>query len=527
MKILVSDPLGKGGMDILRREKSFTIDEKAGLKPEELKKIIGQYDAVLIRSGTKLTKELLQAAKKLKVIGRAGVGVDNVDVETATQMGIVVMNTPEGNTISTAEHTFSMLMAVARNIPQADASVKAGEWKRQQFMGTELKDKTLGVIGFGRIGREVAKRALAFNMKILAYDPFISAGAFQEIPAEFVDVNTILKNADFITVHTPLTKETKHLINSETIKLCKKTVRLVNCARGGIIEEKALFNALKTGQVAAAAFDVFEEEPPVNNPLLKLPNFIATPHLGAATTEAQENVAVDVVKQVIDALTGREIRNAVNQPNLDSETLKNLKPWINLAEKMGLLFTQLFSGSFKNVTIRFGGDPGKYKPTAMTISLLKGMLSPICGDTVNFVNAPTVAKERGISVTESRSDEKTDFTSYIEVEVECGKEKNTIMGTLFEGMARVVKINEFQVDVEPNGTILFIKNEDRPGVVGKVGTLLGTSKVNIAEMSLGRIRQGKKTLAMTIINTDGEIPEKVIKQIEAFDPVIDVKVTRL
>ncbi len=527
MKILVSDPLGKGGMDILRREKNLEVDEKTGLKPEELKKIIGNYEAILIRSGTKLTKDLLLAAKKLRVVGRAGVGVDNVDVETATKMGIIVMNTPEGNTISTAEHTFSMLMSVARNIPQADASVKAGDWKRQQFMGTELKDKTLGVIGFGRIGREVAKRALAFNMKILAYDPFISAGAFKEIPAEFVDVQTILKNADFITVHTPLTKETKYLINSESIKLCKKTVRIVNCARGGIIEEKALYAALKSGQVAAAAFDVFEEEPPVNNPLLKLPNFIATPHLGAATSEAQENVALDVVKQVIDALTGREIRNAVNQPNLDSETLKHLKPWIILAEKMGLLYTQLFSGSFKNVTIRFGGDPGKYKPTAMTISLLKGLLAPICGDTVNFVNAPSVAKERGISVTESRSDQKTDFTSYIELEVENGKDKHTIMGTLFEGMARIVRINEFQVDVEPIGTILFIKNEDRPGVVGKVGSLLGAAKVNIAEMSLGRIRQGKKTLAMTIINTDGEIPEKVVKQIEKFDPVIDVKVTKL
>ncbi len=528
MKILVSDPLGKGGMDILRREKNFEVDEKTGLKPEELKKIIGNYEAILIRSGTKLTKDLLQAAKKLRVIGRAGVGVDNVDVETATQMGIIVMNTPEGNTISTAEHTFSMLMAVARNIPQADASVKAGDWKRQQFMGTELKDKTLGVIGFGRIGREVAKRALAFNMKILAYDPFISAGAFKEIPAEFVDVQTILKKADFITVHTPLTKETKYLINSESIKLCKKNVRIVNCARGGIIEEKALLAALKSGQVAAAAFDVFEEEPPHNNPLLKLANFIATPHLGAATTEAQENVAIDVVRQVVDALQGRSIRNAVNQPNLDPETLKGLKSWIHLAEKIGLLYSQLFSGSFSTVTIRYGGEPAKYNTAAATISLLKGLLAPICGDTVNFVNAPSMAKERGITVTESKSDQKEDFTSYIEIEITSAKEKNRIMGTLFgESMPRIVRINEFQVDVEPKGWILFIKNEDQPGVVGKLGTLLGKAKVNIAEMSLGRIHKGNKTYAMTIINTDNEIPSKVVKQIEKFAPVIETKVTQL
>lgn len=395
-------------------------------------------------------------------------------------------------------------------------------------MGTELKDKTLGVIGFGRIGREVAKRALAFQMKILAYDPFISATAFKEIPAEFVDVATILKKSDFITVHTPLTKETKHLINAESIKLCKKTVRLVNCARGGIIDEKALYQALKNGQVAAAAFDVFEEEPPKDQPLLKLPNFIATPHLGAATTEAQENVAIDVVKQVVDALLGRSIRNAVNQPNLDPETLKGLKPWIQLAEKIGLLYSQLFKSGISTVNIRYGGEPAKFNTAAATTSLLKGLLAPVCGDTVNFVNAPSMAKERGMTVTESKSDKKEDFTSYIEIEITNGKEKNTMMGTLFgESMPRIVRINEFQVDVEPVGVILFIKNEDQPGVVGTIGTLLGKSKVNIAEMSLGRHRKGNKTYAMTIINTDNEVPAKVIKQIEKFEPVIEVKVAQL
>ncbi len=528
MKILVSDALGQGGMDILRKEKNIQVDEKVGLKPDELKKIIGEYDAILIRSATKLTADIIEAGKKLRVIGRAGVGVDNVDLEAATKRGIIVMNTPEGNTISTAELSFSMLMAVARNIPQADAHVKKGEWKRNKFQGSELNGKTLGVVGFGRIGREVAKRASAFNMKVMVFDPFISKEAVKEYPVEFVDVPTLLKNSDFITFHTPLTKETKNLLNKETFKLCKKGMRIVNCARGGIVDEAALAEALQSGQIAGAAFDVFVTEPPApDNPLLKLPQFICTPHLGAVTQEAQENVAVDVAIQVIDALNDRAIKNAVNMPNLDPDTLKGLKPWLVLAEKIGALYPQLFDGSIKKVGIRYGGDPARFKTAPLTIAILKGLLTPICGDTVNFVNAPAMAKERGITISEGTSNETTDFTNFIDVEVAQGKETHRIMGTLFNREPRIVRINDFLIDLVPEGWVLFVKNDDLPGVVGTIGTVLGKNGVNIAEMSLGRVGKGKKAYAMTAINTDSEVPAKVVALIKKNKLVLDVRVVKL
>jgi D-3-phosphoglycerate dehydrogenase len=524
----VTDPLGKSGMEELRKEKNLEIDEKVGIKPEELKKIIGQYDAIVIRSGTRLTKDILEAAQKLRVIGRAGVGVDNVDLEAATKRGIIVMNTPEGNTISTAEHTFSMIMSLARNIPQACVSVKSGEWKRHDFLGAELYDKVLGVIGFGRIGREVAKRAVAFGMRVLVFDPFISKDSVKEYPVEFIDFKDLLRQADFITIHTPLTPETQHLFNSETFKQCKRGLRIVNCARGGIIDEKALLEAIQSGIVAGAALDVFEKEPPEANPLLKLPQVISTPHLGAATQEAQENVSVDVAREVIDALFDRAIKNAVNLPNLDPETLKVLRPWLALAEKIGKLQTQLFGGSLTNVTVRYGGEVTRHDLKTLTIAVIKGLLTPICGETVNFVNAPAMAKERGIVINESRSTQAEDFTNYIEVEIMHDHESRRIMGSLFgRQLARIVRINEFEVEVVPEGVILFIRNEDQPGVVGTLGTILGKNKINIAEMSLGRVPVGKKMIAMTVINTDNEIPAPVVAEIKKFPPILDVKVVKL
>lgn len=528
MKILVSDPLGKGGMDILRNEKGLQVDEKVGLKPEELKQIIGEYDAILIRSATKVTKEIIEAGKKLRVIGRAGVGVDNVDLAAATQRGIIVMNTPEGNTISTAELSFSMLMAVSRNIPQADAHVKKGEWKRNKFKGAELNGKTLGIVGFGRIGREVAKRALAFNMKLMVFDPFISKEAVKEWPVEFVDFPALIKEADFITFHTPLTNETKNLLNAETFKLCKKGVRIVNCARGGIVDEVALVEAIQSGQVAGAAFDVFMSEPPApDNPLLKLPQFICTPHVGAVTEEAQENVALDVAKQVLDALADRAIKNAVNMPSLDPDTLKGLKPWLVLAEKIGMLYPQLFDGSIKKVEIRYGGDPTRFKTAPLTIAILKGLLTPICGDTVNFVNAPAMAKERGITISEGTSTETTDFANFIDVEVVQGNETYRIMGTLFNREPRIVRINDVLIDLVPEGWVLFVKNEDLPGVVGTIGSVLGKNKINIAEMSLGRVGKGEKAYAMTAINMDSEVPQKVVDEFKKTKSILDVKVAKL
>ncbi len=532
MRVLVSDPLGKAGMAELRKEKGIEVDERAGIPPEELKKIIGQYDAIIIRSGTRVTREIIEAGDRLRVIGRAGVGVDNVDLDAATKRGIIVMNTPEGNTISTAEHTFSMLMALARNIPQASSSVKQGEWKRHDFLGTELQGKVLGIVGFGRIGREVAKRATAFGMRVVVFDPFISKEALKESPAEFLELKALLKIADFITVHTPLTPETKYILNAETLALCKKGVKLINCARGGIIEEKALIESIKAGHVGGAALDVFEKEPPAaDHPLLKLAQVITTPHLGAATQEAQENVAVDVVRQVVDALNERAIKNAVNLPNLDTEAYKVLRPWINLAEKIGLLQAQLFPGSMKSVTIRYGGEVTRYSLAPLTMAVVKGLLAPVCGETVNFVNAPAMARERGIVVNETHSTQTEDFTNYIELETLSNSDEkpNRIMGTLFGNkLARIVNINEFWgLDIDPQGYVLIVKNEDMPGVVGTLGKILGDNKINIAEMSLARIEKGKKMLALTTINTDNEIPAKVMAEIKKFKPIIDAKVVKL
>ncbi len=530
MKILVADRLEKDGLALLQKEKGVRADVKLGLSPEELVKIIPAYDAVIVRSSTRMTKEIIEAGKNLKVIGRAGVGVDNVDLETATKHGVIVMNTPEGNTIATAEHTISMIMAVARKIPQAHASLISGKWKREDFMGIELHGKTLGVIGLGRIGREVARRASqGFGMKVIAYDPFITEEVVKSIGIAFAEFKKLIKEADFITVHTPLTPETKHLLNRAAFQLMKPGVRVINCARGGIIDEKALLEAIRSGKVAGAALDVFEKEPPKGNPLLKQPEVVATPHLGAATREAQENVSVAVVRQILDALQNRAVRNAVNYPPIDPETYARIKPWLTLAEKMGLFLTQLFPGKLREVTIRYGGEVAQYPLQALTMAVLKGLLTPICGNSVNFVNASPLARERGITVNETKSGEAKDFSNFIEVETGKNHEKNHMMGTLFGNkLPRIVNINEFWgLDIDPHGYVLVIKNEDMPGVVGKFGTILGRNKVNIAEMSLARIPKGKKMLAMTTINTDQEVPRKVMKEIEDSGGILSAELVNL
>lgn len=529
MKILVADRLEKEGLSLLQKERGLTVDVKLGLTPEELREAIPSYEAVIIRSSTRLTKEIIEAARCLKVIGRAGVGVDNVDLETATKRGIIVMNTPEGNTTATAEHTMTLMLALARKVPQAYVSLVQGKWKREEFMGTELQGKTLGIVGLGRIGREVARRAAqGFGMKVVAYDPFVTEESAKPLGISFCDLKKLLKEADFLSVHAPLTPETKHLINREAFQLMKRGVRIINCARGGIVDEKALLEAIRSGKVAGAALDVFEKEPPKQNPLLKRPEVIATPHLGAATHEAQENVSVAVARQVIDALHNRAIQNAVNLPSVDPETYQALRPWIILAERMGLIHTQLFGGRLREVTVRFGGEVTCYPLASLTLAVLKGLLAPILGSTVNFVNAPALARERGITVNESKTTEAKDFANFIEIEALQNHEKNRIMGTLFGNQdPRIVKINEFLLDAEPTGYMLFIRNKDRPGVVGTVGTALGRNNVNIAEMTLGRIKKQNKTMALTIINTDQEVPEKALAEIKKFPPILDVKLVKL
>lgn len=529
MKILVADRLEEDGLRLLKKERGVKVDVKLGLHPEELKKIVGGYEAVIVRSSTRLTKEILEAARNLKVIGRAGVGVDNVDLDTATKRGIIVMNTPEGNTTATAEHTMTMMLAMARKIPQAYVSLIRGKWRREEFLGTELQGKTLGVIGLGRIGREVAKRAgQGFGMRVLAFDPFITEDSVKPLGVTVCDLKILFKESDFVTVHTPLTPETKHLIDRNAFQQMKKGVRILNCARGGIVDEKALLQAIRSGKVAGAALDVFEKEPPGNHPLLKCPQVIATPHLGAATREAQENVSVAVVKQVLDALHNRAIRNAVNLPSLDPETYRVLQPWIVLAERMGLIHTQLFGGKLREVTVRFCGEVTQYPVASLTVAVLKGLLAPISGGTVNYVNAPALARERGITVIESKTSEAKDFANFIEIESSQNHDKNHIMGTLFGNRdPRIVKINEFLLDAEPKGYMLFIHNEDRPGVVGSLGTILGRNNVNIAEMTLGRIKKQNKTMALTVINTDQNVPAKVLDEIKKFSAILDVKLVKL
>ncbi|HNX80867.1 MAG TPA: phosphoglycerate dehydrogenase [Candidatus Omnitrophota bacterium] len=526
IKILVSDKLSDEGLKILQEEKMLQVDVKTDLKPEQLKEVIKDYEGLIVRSATKVTKEIIDAAKKLKCVGRAGVGLDNVDLDAATQKGIIVMNTPAGNTISTAEHTFSMLMALARNIPQATASTKKGEWKRSKFMGVELYSKTLGIVGLGRIGTEVAKRALAFGMKVLAYDPFLSKEVAESLGIEIVDLKELYERADFITVHTPLTADTKRMISTEAFSRMKNGVRMINCARGGIIDEQALIQAIKDGKVAGAAMDVFEAEPVApDSELLKLDSVIVTPHLGASTEEAQVNVAIEVAEIVRDALLGRGIRNAANYPCLEAEVCKLLDPYTALCEKLGLFAGQLGEGRFQEISITYSGDIIQYNLSPLTMALAKGILSPILKETVNFINATGLAKERGISIKESKSSKEKEFVNLVQVEVKTDKGSRSVCGTLSANkQPRIVKIDDFYVEVSPYGEMIMLQNWDKPGIIGAIGTLMAQYSINIAAMTFGRQELGGK--AVSILNVDSPISAELLDTIKKINNVLDAKVIR-
>ena len=525
-KILISDSLSKEAVEILEKEKEFKVDVNTKLTPEELKKCIKDYDALVVRSSTKVTKDVIESAERLKIVGRAGVGLDNVDVDAASKKGVIVVNTPGGNTISTAEHTFSMMLSLSRNIPQADLSMKKGEWERKKFMGVELYGKVLGIAGLGRIGSEVAKRALSFEMRVMAYDPYLSVDKAKELGIESVDMKTLLKEADYITVHTPLTDDTRHMISDDEFAMAKKGVKVINCARGGIIDEEALVKAIESGKVSGAALDVFENEPPKDSRLLKLDKVVLTPHLGASTEEAQVNVAIDVATTVRDALLGRGIRNAVNVPCLDPEIYKILDPYLKLAEKIGSMQAQLAEGHIKRVRINYVGDILKYDLSPLTVSLMKGMLTPILQETVNFVNSLVIAKERGISIIETKTAEAHDFSSLISVDVETDKAKSSITGTLFTRVdPRIVKINEYYVDSLPEGYMLVISNKDVPGIIGQIGTILGNNSINIAGMSFGRDVPGGK--AVSILNVDSDVPKNVLNEIRKAKNIHEVKLVRV
>ena len=521
MKVLISDNISPKCINILRKS-GLEVDVKTGMKPEELKACIGDYHGLIIRSATKVTSEIIDAAANLKVIGRAGSGLDNVDRSAATKKGIVVMNTPGGNTITTAEHTISLMVSLARKIPQATMSMKAGKWEKKKFMGVELFNKTLGVLGIGNIGSQVAKRAQGLAMNVLAYDPFLSEDKAKAMGVEKVDLQELFGRSDFITIHTPLTPETKNMINKETIKMMKNSVRIINCARGGIINEKDLYDALIDGKVAGAALDVFEKEPPENNPLLTHDNVIATPHLGASTKEAQENVAIAVAEQVVDYLIHDTIRNAVNFPPIPPDQLARLQPYVNLAEKLGGFAAQIFKGGVTEISIEYRGEASEINTAPITIAAIKGFLTPILEDTVNFINAPLIAKERDIEVKETKSTDAGDYQSMVVIRVKAKDKESYIAGTLFSKKdPRIVAIDNFKVEIVPYGELLFIYNNDKPGVIGNIGTLLSKNNINIARMHFGRETLGGR--AISVVTIDTPATPQLIEEIKKLPNILSVK----
>ncbi len=524
MKILISDKLAQEGIDILTGVDSFEVDCQFGIKPEKLKSIIKDYAALIIRSGTKVTADIIEAADNLKYIGRAGVGVDNVDLRAATRKGVVVMNTPGGNTTATAEQTMSLILALSRNIPQAHSSVRQGKWERSKFTGVELHGKTLGIIGLGRIGSTVARMAKGFNMHIVAHDPYISTEIAERMSIELVEFDELLARADYITLHVPKSSETSSLISEKEFAKMKKGVRIINCARGGIIDEGALYKALEEGRVAGCALDVYSKEPPPPDfPLFKFDNCITTPHLGAATSEAQINVAIEIAETVKNALLGKGVVNAVNFPSLDAASFKVLEPYIDLAEKMGKFAGQLISGGIRSIRIVYSGDMNNYKVTPITMSLVYGLLVPILGrETINPINALDLAKERGVKVQEIKSNEEREFVNLVDVEIETDKETFSIWGTLSgNNQPRIVKINGVYVEAKPEGYMLFINNNDRRGIVGAVGTILAKADINIGGITFGREFQGSRVTC--VVNVDSPVPKNAIEELEKVEDIVLVK----
>ncbi len=523
MKILISDKLAQEGVSILEKHKEFTVDCDFGLSAEELKNRIKDYDALIIRSGTTVTADILESADNLKVIGRAGVGLDNVDLQAATKKGIVAMNTPAGNTTSTAEHTMSMILALSRNIPQACASLKSGKWERSKFGGVEVYGKTLGVVGFGRIGSTVAKFAKVFGMDVKVYDPFLSLEIANQKGVEMVDLDIIVKESDYITFHIPKTAETKNLISDKEFDLMKKTVRIINCARGGIVQESALVTALKENKIMGCALDVYESEPlAADSPLLKFDNCIMTPHLGASTSEAQVNVAIEIAEAVSNVLLGKGIANAANYPSVDAEAYQVLEPYINLADRMGKFSGQLIESPVNEIKISYSGVIKNYKVSPVTRALVNGLLKPILGETVNFINALDLAKERAINVQEIKSSKEEEFVNCISVEFLTDKEKFSIVGTLSaNNKARIVKINEVYVEASPDGDMLVINNNDKPGIVGAVGTILASENINIAGITFGRESQGG--VAISVVNVDSEVCQTTLDKLKKTNDILFVK----
>ena len=524
-KVLVADPIAPEGIEILRTVAD--VDVKTGLSKDELAAIIGEYDALAVRSETKVTAEIIARADTLKIIGRAGVGVDNIDVEAATNRGILVVNSPDGNTFAAAELTVAMLLALARHIPQADQALRGGKWDRKKYMGSEVYGKTLGVIGLGKIGREVAKRLQSFEMKVIGYDPYLKPEQAEALGIKLVDLDTLYQASDYITVHVPKTKETTGMINAETLARMKPTVRLINVARGGIMDEAAVAEAARAGKIGGAAVDVFTTEPaPADNPLLGIPNILTTPHLGASTEEAQVNVAIDIAEQIVDVLGGLPARAAVNMPSVSADLLGRLQPYLTLAEKIGSLHAQLTSSAISEVEIVYAGDFESLPTLHLTRAVLKGLLDPIVPESVNYVNAPTLAAARGIKVTESRTPLAGEGGSVLTVRKRGGSSDREISGTvLSKDNVRILTIDGYRVDIRPSGPMLVTQHTDRPGVIGKVGTLLGEAGINIAGMHVGRESEGRS--AVMVLKLDTPTPEPLLDQIRRVDGMETARLVQL
>lgn len=519
-KVLISDKLSPQAVEVFTA-RGVEVDQKTGLTEEQLLEIIGEYDGLAIRSATKVTDKVLAAAKNLKVVGRAGIGVDNVDVKAATARGVIVMNTPFGNSVTTAEHAISLMMALARQIPAASASTHAGKWEKNKFMGVELAGKTLGLIGCGNIGSIVADRAQGLKMKVIAFDPFLSAERAASINVEKVELEALLARADFISLHTPMTDATRNLLGKENLAKTKKGVRIINCARGGLIVEKDLKDAIESGQVAGAALDVFEEEPAKENPLFGMEQVVATPHLGASTGEAQENVAIQVAEQMAEYLTVGTITNALNMPSVSAEDAALLKPYLTLSERLGGFAGQMTKGGLTNITIEYEGQVTELNTKPLTAALLNGLLSPLM-EGVNMVNAPVVARDRNIDVSEIRHERTAHYKTLIRVTVVYDGGTFAISGTLFGDQPRVVALGDVMLEASLGSRMLFIANEDKPGLIGALGNVLSDANINIANFHLGRNQEA--TAAVALIEVDEAIDQKLLEKIAQLPSVKDASI---
>jgi D-3-phosphoglycerate dehydrogenase len=518
-RVLVSDPLSATGIELL--QKRATVDVKTGLSEDELVDIIGDYHAMVVRSGTQVTAAVIDAGKNLQVIGRAGVGTDNIDIEAATRRGIIVVNAPTANTIAAAEQAITLMLALARQVPQAGDSLRHGRWERKKYVGVEVRNKVLGIVGLGRIGTEVAKRAQGLEMQIIAYDPYVSADHAARYDVQFMDLPDLLQQADFITLHTPITPDTRNLINDETLAMMKPNARLINCARGGLIDEDALLRALDEERIAGAALDVFSQEPPpADHPLLHHPRVIVTPHLGGSTKEAQAGVARDIAEQIITVLDGRLPQHAVNAPIVSPETLETLAPYFDLAERLGRFYTQITTGRLEQVRIVYAGELAQTDTAPIKAAVVKGLLESVIEDRVNLVNAHVIAKTRGLTLIEEKQPGAEPFANILTLEITANGRERSIAGTIMRGIPHIVRVDEYWIDLVPDGYLLVCYNEDRPGMIGQVGTVLGRGDVNIAFMQVGRVVPRGR--AMMVLGLDEPIPDPVLEEVQAIPGLYDV-----